>query len=79
MGPQGVHRGQATPEHRVVHRIVVHKRGQVYELHHRCQGERVLGRLAPDLVGEQEQGGTEQLSPNEQQVIVDLFDQRKVV
>ena len=78
MREQGVDRGHTATQRRVVHRIVVHERGEVDQLHHRR--ERDGPGLAPagSLMAEQQQRRAKQLPLHAQEVLVDLGDDGKV-
>ncbi len=52
--PQRVHRGHPTPQHRVVHCVVVHQRRQVHQLDRRSERDRFRPRPPPDLARKQE-------------------------
>ena len=62
----------------MVHRVVVHQRGQVDQLDHRRQGDGARVAAAGGLVGQQQQGGPEHLALHLEQVRVDLGDQPEV-
>ncbi len=62
----------------MVHRVVVHQRGQVDQLDHRGEGRGPRVGVAGGLVGQQQERGPEQLALHLEEVRVDLGDQPEV-
>ncbi len=63
----------------MIHRIVVHQRGEVHQLDRAGQLDRVGLAATFDLAREQREGGSEQLAALAQEVRAHLLDHRQVV
>ena len=70
--------GMPAPEHRMVHRVVVHQGGEVDQLDHRRERHGARVGAAGGLVGQQQQRGPEHLALHLEQVRVHLGDQAEV-
>ncbi len=75
---QRVHRRHAPPEHGVIHRVVVHERGEMHELDDGGERRRARLRTLLHFAREEHERGAEHLPLHEQQVAVDLVDERQV-
>ncbi len=73
-----VDRRHPAPQHRMVHRVVVHQRGDVDQLDHRGQRHRPVLVPPGGLVGQQHQRRAEELPAGLQEVGVHLRDEPEV-
>ena len=62
----------------MIHRVIVHQRGEVNQLQRRGKRDSLLLRLLRSFAGEQQQCRTEHLAAHRQQMRAHLTDQRQI-